>query len=564
MTRKLSVAVYAGNSLGAVLDDICVIFDYNYRLDTTFNGTGFFVFLKMLRDFNVTNYIAHGSSRSESWRTSVDSVSAFRGFEMLYDTLTGQEQHDPIGNWKPFTRLSQYGVVSTGGRIFTTWGAYAPVGSPWNAHDTDSLSLSYHVHSSGGVHFMDREDIWFNFQQLLDRYGSSFTYTRLYVDNTTITKVSGLEITDKSITLRMDVDSISGRTFRYGIDLTIFTHPIDENFVGFSLRGHNTVQRKSSGSSTWVTYNCNKPSTYAPIVKVTESPDPSYAQALVSNSRHSIRGAKPALYHTQAKAITASLGEISKNFETLMESPGTAQLIDDMLSGFSDLKLPQKLKKLTFLEKGKWIVRALLAAWITYIFAVKPVYETLTEDVKLVVSNLSVKFESTMRFSQSDKPFAGLPESLKSFLLQEVLTEADLLDYAVTFHSELRLYDIPDLIGSVFGRTAEEFAVKGLVPEPKYIWSALTLSFVVDWFIPISRLISDAQATLRGATMNFGTVGHSVFIKLSHKDGRTTCVYIRSNNSSDIIDPEPDSWLLAGGIYQAAAIPLVLLNSIFR
>lgn len=564
--RGLFVPSVGPNTVLSLMGEIDSIAGYSYRLSETFNGTGLFVALKFLRDLDGLTYQVHGSSRESSWRTAVAKPPQFiESLRTLSGTLFGSPQTAPTGNWKPFVRISQYGTVAPTDRVYATVKTYSPFAGPWSASVIDNVKLSYHRASPSSVHFMDREDIWYFHQNFLDQVGSSATYTRSYSANTTKTVVSGLDVGDDLISYRMEVDSTSGGIkLSFGFTVTIYPSLSSENVVGFRISGHEKVKRTVLSSGAITNYTVSKPDYYMPEVVNTVTGDQSIANELVHRSGHSIGAAIPALYSTQGDVITAALGDVSRNFETLMELPSTVALVSEVLTGVFDVHLPKPLKNKGVVQKVKWVVKALLAAWITYIFAVRPALKSFKDVATTMVANLQEKFEASIVYESKTHAFSSLPQSLKDYIVSDIVSESDLLEYKITFHTELKLADVATLISRVIGDTAGHYALKGLIPEPKYIWAGLPLSFVVDWFVPISNLIGDAQAALSGVGMNFASIGHSVSIILRHKDGRTTIVYIRSDNTVKLFDPTYESWLLSGGVYTAAAVPLILLNSIFR
>jgi hypothetical protein len=267
---------------------------------------------------------------------------------------------------------------------------------------------------------------------------------------------------------------------------------------------------------------------------------------------------RPALYHTCASGLNKVLISFSHNFENLIELPQFLSVMSS-LSGlssgshlrkyFGDLSSP--------LDKILGFAKLLSGSILAWNYAVKPTLDSLVGLTKDLV--LPEKGESSMIFEGSD--LSSLPSGLKDLVLKIFedfgISSSLLLEYEIVFRSEVM--SAPSY--RTFGRALYEhnplFRI-GALPSPKAIWDVAKFSFIVDWFLPIGRLIQDAQSYLLAPTIPL-SIGHTARFRITINDGQVLDLFLRSRPSAYPVDPQEDSWLQSSGV-SWTSIPLAIQN----
>lgn len=296
------------------------------------------------------------------------------------------------------------------------------------------------------------------------------------------------------------------------------------------------------------------------------------ADAIVQSTDWSITACQGALYHSQSGAFSVLLGDVSKQFETLIESPGfisevlpaAATLPGSLLGAVTGTKALSAdalfLGKVAppdgYFYRLKLLLRLLAGGYLAYIFAVRPTLEGVSDVLRSHLPSLTLFKASKGLVFNSDTDFFDLPPGLKELVQQ--ITREELIHWHIQFRTEatvsLRNNDVVDTIHGLL----QPALAAGLLPEPKTIWAAGTFTFVVDWVLPISKLIEDAQTFFSSVRFRRSRIGHSVNVKITDVSGLTYELYIRSDETDSFVDPPRDSWLQTQGVQFDAAVPLLL------
>jgi len=349
--------------------------------------------------------------------------------------------------------------------------------------------------------------------------------------------------------IALPASSKNGWEYRY-------THTIARDSLvstGFTnnLAGIQLAYKVQNGAVT-TTHSNGRPQMYRPVLRSVEVPTVDIYPPWRWKANHTIVDAIPILFHTQSQALSSAMGDVSRNFETFMELPGTKDLVASFLSyalakpSIPKLSTPDLIAKLSKL-------------WITYIFAIRPAYEGIRDIVFAVQKLPQSKYEYSYVKEGDNSSFLNLPQSMREYILQGIITSDQVKRFKFIAHSEVVFELDAAYVARVVSSMIEPTVRTGIVPEPRYIWAGLRYSFAVDWVLPMSSLIEDAQTYLASFTSPISTIGHSISIELEAKDGRVFNAYIRSENTTRPLDPHRDSWLQSGGVYKAAAIPLVVI-----
>jgi hypothetical protein len=286
----------------------------------------------------------------------------------------------------------------------------------------------------------------------------------------------------------------------------------------------------------------------------------------------SITACHGALYHSQSGALAVLMGDVSKQFETLIESPGflkevlpaAAELPGQLLGAGTGTKalsadalfLGNHAPPTGYFSRLRSLLRLLAGGYLAFIFAVRPTIAGAADVLRSHLPNLTLFKASKGLVFNSDTDFFDLPPGLKELVSQ--ITQVDLIHWHISFRTEvslsLRNHDVVDTIE----RLLQPPLAAGLFPEPKVIWSMGTFTFVIDWVLPISRLIEDAQTFFSSMRLRRSRIGHSVNVKVTDASGLTYEIYIRSDETFLFVDPPRDSWLQTQGVQFDAALALSL------
>lgn len=292
---------------------------------------------------------------------------------------------------------------------------------------------------------------------------------------------------------------------------------------------------------------------------------------VLSNPQWSISFLSRGLYHSQSKAVHSLIGDVSANFETLVESPGFVSevlpFVDEFapslvrdISGKRPVSLDRAFlkrgsAKLGRVERFRNVLKLLIGGYFAYLFAIKPTLETakdiLTDHIAEISSLNSAK---GVRFYGDATTLSVEYPSLRNLISS--VSVAPVVYYDVRLRTQIYLKTRSDDIIEVLINILKPVMSLGVLPEPKMIWAAARFSFIVDEFLPISTLIEHAQDFFSSFRLSRCVIGHSALVKVWTSDGIVTELYIRSDETSDFIDPPADSWLRASGAQASILVPL--------
>lgn len=270
----------------------------------------------------------------------------------------------------------------------------------------------------------------------------------------------------------------------------------------------------------------------------------------------SIMACAPALYHTQSRAYASLLGKVSENFESLIESPdflGTLfQVAKASTAEISSFMPPGYM---SVFSKVKFLIHLVCGAYITWIFALSPAlksardaYERFLKDARQAFGKGSISFEG----DESD--FEELPTGLRD-LLQRIVPDDTIVGYKVRFGSQLYAQPADDKMTSLVEKIVDDAARLGIEPNPVYLYQMQPFTFVIDWFVPVGALLQDAYNRYKITHTRGVVAGHSVSVDLTLTHGLTVKVFLRSEATVLMIDPQMDSWLTTS-VPAVVAVPL--------
>lgn len=264
-----------------------------------------------------------------------------------------------------------------------------------------------------------------------------------------------------------------------------------------------------------------------------------------------MRRFRPALYHTQGGALAQVLIDYGKNFENFIELP---QLLDLFELVYKTRKLGQWVSRLSWQGKLEWLSRVFCGSWLSKDFTLRPTLQAI-KDLATAHSR-PFKGEKSMIFDTTD--ISTLPEGLKLLLsdrLDHFFNAADITHFRADFRTEVTIS--PDEV--VLARAVMEhdpLAFLGLYPTPSGAWNTGKFTFIVDWFVPIGRLIKDHESYVRSPSLDC-RIGHTALFKISTTKGLTYTLFWRSSYNDRPTDPPGDSWLQALGL-PSISIPLAV------
>jgi hypothetical protein len=257
----------------------------------------------------------------------------------------------------------------------------------------------------------------------------------------------------------------------------------------------------------------------------------------------SIDAMRGALYHTQGKALGGIMIDLDKNFENAVEASSFFPLITDLLLNPDVRKVLNRSGSLG--GQIKSLSRIISGGILAWNFAIKPTIEALDSLINPFV--LPTKSEASLVYERTS--ITALPAGLQSLLKTMLLIpykQTDVDWVKCTFRSEA--WTTPSYENFVQTLVNENIILRGgFLPTPSGAWASSPGSFVIDWFLPITRLLDDHQSYFLSFTLPF-RIGHSFKIEAALKDGRYLTIFSRSDESNLPIDPPGDSWLEAPGL----------------
>jgi hypothetical protein len=269
--------------------------------------------------------------------------------------------------------------------------------------------------------------------------------------------------------------------------------------------------------------------------------------------------AAPILFYTQSKALTSMLGDISRNFESLFEAPEMLAFLDEVLFVTEAAEdVFKELKGVKIFDRVIIALKLLIGGYFAYIFAIKPFFELLPELFDKVKVLPQKKYEATTTFEGDVTELQTHEESFVNYVRGNLPVD-DIVSYKATFHTECMATITNQYIVRVLGEMAGILQARGAIPSVSDGWKLLPLSFVVDWFLDISELITGAENYFKSYDSQIDTIGHSVSIEVIMRDGQIYNCYIRSDNNTRALDPPGEVWLTPSGAPALIAIPLAII-----
>jgi hypothetical protein len=431
----------------------------------------------------------------------------------------------------------------------TGFGGFQP-GFP----DIGAYPIEYH--SSNGLNvIMTFEGLRKYAYYVLDHAGSSFTTFRKDADGrNNHADVVGLTVTSNRISYSVSVrhrnlpNHINGLNFSYTVNIFLD----DDGVVTAACDGIQRYEGVGLASGL----NKLQPRYKQHLNVVLDLPH-NYLRHVILHSKHSIAKAAPGLSHTQSKAIGKMLTEVSRNLESLVESPGIPALLTGLLSWPAEA-IENFIVARSLVTKCYVVIEALCRGILTWKFALEPTMKS-AKDAILSARKMQRKYEASLSYSSREEEFDGLPESLKRFILLEGMVDNDVAEYKITLHTETSMRITLEFLARYFASLLGLARKHGIAPEPKILWQLQPWSFVFDWFIPMSQYIDDAQQYFNSYYTPISTLGHSVFVEVVTSDGWIYSIFIRSDNSTDPLDLVPEAWNKSSDI-PPIAIPLFVIT----
>jgi hypothetical protein len=152
--------------------------------------------------------------------------------------------------------------------------------------------------------------------------------------------------------------------------------------------------------------------------------------------------------------------------------------------------------------------------------------------------------------SFSTKTVSTLPSSLKELVLRGIVNIGESESSVDKIEISLRstVTTSPTYAALAEGILEVSPLLRGgILPSPEQIWAVMPMSFIIDWIVPMSRYLSDATAYAASPGIPY-RVGHTVRIQTHFSSGLATDVFLRSEDSHDLIDPPGDTWLQPSGV----------------
>jgi hypothetical protein len=252
-----------------------------------------------------------------------------------------------------------------------------------------------------------------------------------------------------------------------------------------------------------------------------------------------------------------------------MESPEFLPLIWEAVSLFSSRSnssfRPFGLEgagsistKVPIVEGAKNLVRLLCGGYLAYIFAIAPtlksakdVYETFLGEVSQATGEASIVYNGVAA------DFGNLPVGIRNQLAS--ISDEEVIRYELRYRSQI-LQEVtrPKSI-SIINALIDDASRFGFELDPTYLWKAVPFTFVFDaGILPLGALLESAYNRYKLIGMRSTTYGHSLSIRISYRNGNRFHCYIRSDPTTQFIDPPRDLWLQSPGLSIGTMVPLAL------
>lgn len=488
-----------------------------------------------------------------SWRTYVSDdlslLDGIRTFRSITDQTIGSITRS---NWKPRTRFSMYGDL-----LDITYGGLMPFQELSGTEGSKSEPVGN----------WDVQTFRWNNQIVIPWEALVFSLRRLIKQTSVIDfDVDASYDNNRRATCTVSIQSLSDDRIRYSCvqSSTSNTHSQKASYSVVVLRRHQLVSYHTYGAIITDVVNSTPHHVLlgsGDFGSVTSTGgDDRYVSRLAGGSSVSINRLKPGLFNTQSVALSKIMGEASRNFESLVESPE--------MVGFADLLMTETTSRFRG-NAFTHVAKLLATGHLIRAFVVEPLLETFADLKKvatkfqelkpmIVVAKDYFTWSSTDQNLDRDK-FNGFPEGLAQLIFELC---PDPVETVVTYGSQAFTGYSKDDVIKITSSIFYDASRKGFMPQPAYLWQGLTLSFVIDWYLPMSTYIKNAQSALFGTRFTNTTFGHSVFISVLTPRGTKIAVYIRSDATRFAIDPRSASWLRASGAPASIAIPLAIVLSL--
>jgi hypothetical protein len=482
-------------------------------------------------------------------------------FFEIFKTGGGLSSRAPFGNWRPRSRLSLSGTVLSGATLVHR------LVSDFVPMETEKFaSIPIDLFIKDGEYFLT-SDLFFDFtMRIFKEFGGTIHFKRYFSgesqfinDITFVATKKSFSYVYNSYDYGSDYHASIGLGGHVSYRVNIFRDSLD-NLNVYLYDFHNAYWINSvdvaldfdapylfTGLHTQQTINTIGDGRQAAI-------------NLADSTAMSVISCLPALFHTQSKATTEMLGNVSRNFESFMESSGFMPTVISIAVDTPSALWKSVSQKLPILERIRLIAKGLCSGYLAYAFALQPSLESLEDVIStFLTENEEVTSEALMKFEGDSDSFDDLPSGLKDQLL--VLAGPSVVRYNCSFRTQI----IMDLTSPQTAEIVSQLAVQGtrfgISPEPVYAWAAIPFTFVFDaCVIPMSSLLRDLQSRVAALDLKGTTIGHSISIEVSSSSGKRVHIYIRSTPTGLYIDPPRDSWLQSRGLNLPVAVSLALLQ----
>jgi len=326
-----------------------------------------------------------------------------------------------------------------------------------------------------------------------------------------------------------------------------------------------------TGPFPWIAWGVwQKPIVTGPKAYFRNSVEAPDILSMLSAVPFSIASFAPGLFHTQSQSFLALLGEVSKNFESLVESPqfiptltGVADSIiskDSVLGSklglFTSPSAFDSFSRESPLSRIRLLLKFLAGLHLAYVFAIAPALKSADDALTTFIREVSVsKGKSYVKYTTQDGTFSGWPAGLVKLVQgfrSEEIARCEVLygSQAETSLTKTRTFEALD-------RVLDDVRRAGIEPDPVYLYAAIPLSFVFDAVVfPVAVIMTDAYQRFKMTTSRHFTMGHSVRVVVTYRSGLVYRLYVRSDASQILFDPPDTSWLKASGLTPAIAISL--------
>jgi hypothetical protein len=261
------------------------------------------------------------------------------------------------------------------------------------------------------------------------------------------------------------------------------------------------------------------------------------------------------LFLTDTEAISTALGDVSRNFETLVEA---SQVMEPYAQALAVLiQLHPAFKAVKPKEFLIFLLYHASSLQVAYLFGIAPTLSSVLDILKK---------EPESSYAEDGEIFSSAKDG---YTLQQVygpsiqaalgsLNSSRVIDYYMRIRSEVEIVLEPKNRSSIFFAILDEMDRRGLAVDSSGIYAISKWSWFHSMYLDIQGLIGRGEAYVKALIAPKIFLGRSVYTRVLFDNGLTVTVYRRAALSQNLLPFPDENWNKASGFYWEAIVPLFI------